>query len=120
MTVELPAGMNAAVTQNVNIAITGIDKEQVGNFTANLRRISPPEPYGGKGIRYFDEVIKLKEGKASHTGCCPSEGRMAQMARLLLRSEVLYHSSPSLVLLPWNAGWWQEEVNWGPAVTFFF
>jgi len=66
--VELPAGMNAAVTQNVNIAITGIDKEQVGNFAANLRRVSPPEPYGGKGIRFFDEQIKLKEGKAGAKG----------------------------------------------------
>ena len=47
----------------------------MGNFTANLRKVSPPEPYGGKGVRYFDETIKLKEGKAGGKGKkCKSRG----------------------------------------------
>lgn len=61
--VELPQGINATVTANTNLVITGIDKEAVGNFSASLRRSAPPEPYGGKGVRFADEVIKLKEGK---------------------------------------------------------
>merc|ERR1712066_527217 len=62
--VQLPAEVEVTVTQNVNISITGIDKSEVGNFAAKLRDIRKPEPYGGKGIRYADEVIKLKEGKS--------------------------------------------------------
>merc|ERR1712023_305758 len=62
--VPIPSGIDATVTQNVNISIIGIDKTNVGNFAAELRRIRAPEPYGGKGIRYAHEVIKLKEGKS--------------------------------------------------------
>lgn len=47
------------------IHIDGIDKHMVGQVAANLRKIRPPEPYKGKGIRYKDEVIKLKPGKAA-------------------------------------------------------
>merc|ERR1719235_48899 len=61
--VELPDGIDASVKQNTNLSISGIDKFEVGNFASTLRKISPPEVYGGKGIRYSDEVIKLKEGK---------------------------------------------------------
>jgi large subunit ribosomal protein L6 len=62
--VQLPKNINAAVNQNVNISIYGIDKAEVGQFAAKLRSIRQPEPYGGKGIRYADEVLKLKEGKS--------------------------------------------------------
>jgi large subunit ribosomal protein L6 len=61
--VELPEGINVAVTQNVSLSVLGINKSEVGNFAAKLRKISPPEVYGGKGLRYADEIIKLKEGK---------------------------------------------------------
>jgi large subunit ribosomal protein L6 len=62
--VELPTGINVAVRQNTNLSVTGINKSEVCNFAAKLRKINPPEPYGGKGLRYTDEVIKLKEGKS--------------------------------------------------------
>jgi large subunit ribosomal protein L6 len=47
-----------------NFAITGIDKQKVGQFAAEVRAKRPPEPYKGKGIRYVGEVVKHKEGKA--------------------------------------------------------
>merc|ERR1712187_552264 len=59
----IPHGIDATVTQNTNITISGIDKSEVGDFAAKLRRVRPPEPYGGKGIRYVDEIIEMKEGK---------------------------------------------------------
>jgi len=45
------------------IKVLGADKQQVGQFAANIRRIRPPEPYKGKGIRYADELVKRKERK---------------------------------------------------------
>jgi len=48
--------------------ISGIDKAKVGEKAAKIRRIRPPEPYKGKGIRYIDEEIRLKAGKAGKTG----------------------------------------------------
>ena len=61
--VEVPEGLTVKVDANVNISVSGTDKAAVGQFCAQLRRLRPPEPYGGKGIRYADEHIKLKEGK---------------------------------------------------------
>jgi len=52
-----------APTQN-KIIINGIDKQKVGQFAAEVRGLRPPEPYKGKGIKYVDEVIVRKEGKA--------------------------------------------------------
>ena len=46
------------------IVIVGIDKQKVGQFAAEIREKRPPEPYKGKGIKYADEVIRRKEGKA--------------------------------------------------------
>ena len=46
------------------IIITGIDKQKVGQFAAEVREKRPPEPYKGKGIKYVNEVIRRKEGKA--------------------------------------------------------
>ena len=46
------------------IVINGIDKQAVGQFAADIRKIRPPEPYKGKGIKYADEVIRRKEGKS--------------------------------------------------------
>lgn len=47
------------------IIVKGIDKEKVGSLAANIRAVREPEPYKGKGIRYSDEVVKLRPGKAS-------------------------------------------------------
>ncbi len=52
------------VPQPNTIVISGIDKQKVGQFAAQVRGCRPPEPYKGKGIRYQDEVIRRKEGKA--------------------------------------------------------
>lgn len=50
------------------VHVQGIDKHLVGEIAAQIRRVRPPEPYLGKGIRYVDEVIRRKEGKAGKTG----------------------------------------------------
>ncbi len=60
--VEVPKGLSATIEKNV-ITITGIDKQQVGEFAANIRGLKKPEPYKGKGIKYIDEVIRRKAGK---------------------------------------------------------
>jgi large subunit ribosomal protein L6 len=59
---SIPAGITAKVEKNT-ITITGIDKEVVGQFAANVRAVKVPEPYKGKGIRYIDEVVRRKQGK---------------------------------------------------------
>ena len=64
--VEMDPGedLTVEVPQPNTIIIKGIDKEKVGAFAANVREVRPPEPYKGKGIKYADEVIKRKAGKA--------------------------------------------------------
>ncbi|MBI4689851.1 MAG: 50S ribosomal protein L6 [Nitrospirae bacterium] len=63
--IELPAGIKAAVDQKqVQITLTGIDKQQIGQVAANIRAIRPPDAYKGKGVRYAGERLKLKVGKA--------------------------------------------------------
>ena len=59
---EVPEGLTATVEKNI-ITITGIDKEAVGQFAANVRKVRKPEPYKGKGIRYQGEYIIRKQGK---------------------------------------------------------
>jgi large subunit ribosomal protein L6 len=60
----IPEGLAAEVGKKQdNVVITGIDKQKVGEWAAVLRRIRPPEPYKGKGIRYKGELIKIKAGK---------------------------------------------------------
>lgn len=61
---EVPEGISVEVLSPVRLKILGIDKQQVGAFAANVRKVRPPEPYKGKGIRYEGEVVKLKAGKA--------------------------------------------------------
>lgn len=58
----LPAGIDVVVEKNI-ITVTGIDKEAVGQFAANVRAIKKPEPYKGKGIRYEGEYVRQKQGK---------------------------------------------------------
>jgi large subunit ribosomal protein L6 len=62
--VEAPEGVTFDVPEPTRITVTGIDKEQVGQVAADIRKIRPPEPYKGKGIRYAGEVVRRKAGKA--------------------------------------------------------
>lgn len=62
--IEVPAGLKVSVERNVAIRIEGIDREVLGQFAANVRAVKPPEPYKGKGIRYSDERVRRKVGKA--------------------------------------------------------
>lgn len=62
--VEIPEGLTVTAEKNI-ITVSGINKEQVGAFTAEVRSLKKPEPYKGKGIRYDDEVVRRKEGKKS-------------------------------------------------------
>ncbi|MDD3453302.1 MAG: 50S ribosomal protein L6 [Bacilli bacterium] len=61
--VEIPSELTVEQISNTEIVIKGIDKCQVGEFAANIRKIRKPEPYKGKGIRYKGEVVLRKEGK---------------------------------------------------------
>jgi large subunit ribosomal protein L6 len=63
----IPGGITAEVDKNNRITIKGVDKEKVGQVAADIRAVRPPEPYKGKGIRYADERIKRKAGKAGVT-----------------------------------------------------
>jgi large subunit ribosomal protein L6 len=63
----IPDGVSVTVDKNV-IAVSGIDKQLVGEVAASIRRVKKPEPYKGKGIKYADEVIRMKAGKAAKTG----------------------------------------------------
>ncbi len=58
-------GITFEVPDNTTIIIKGIDKQLVGEVTSNIRSIRPPEPYKGKGIRFADEIIRRKVGKAA-------------------------------------------------------
>ena len=60
----LPQGITAVVEKNV-IRINGIDRQLIGEVAAQIRKIKKPEPYKGKGIKYSDEVIRRKAGKAA-------------------------------------------------------
>ena len=61
---KLPEGISATVDKKNNIRLSGIDKEKVGHAAAAIRRLRPPEPYKGKGIKYAEERIQRKAGKA--------------------------------------------------------
>jgi large subunit ribosomal protein L6 len=60
----VPQGIKVTVAENTKIAIEGCDKQLVGEVAATIRRYKKPEPYKGKGVRYVDERIVLKEGKS--------------------------------------------------------
>jgi large subunit ribosomal protein L6 len=63
VSVEPPEGITFAVPTPTEIVVSGIDKHAVGETAARIRRLRPPEPYKGKGIRYKDEVVRRKVGK---------------------------------------------------------
>jgi large subunit ribosomal protein L6 len=64
---EVPEGLTVSVDRNVIVKIEGIDCQKVGQFAADVRSVRPPEPYKGKGIRYVNEHVRRKVGKAGAT-----------------------------------------------------
>jgi large subunit ribosomal protein L6 len=60
---DMPAGVTCATPTPTEIVIKGIDRQKVGQVAAEVRAYRSPEPYKGKGVRYVDEVVKLKETK---------------------------------------------------------
>lgn len=74
--IDIPAGLEVEVpvaaargdNDPAKLVIRGCDRQLVGQFAADIRRVRPPEPYKGKGIRYDDEVVRRKAGKALATG----------------------------------------------------
>ncbi len=67
--IEPPAGIKLSADPKARtITIEGADREQVGHITALIRKLRPPEPYKGKGIRYENEIIRRKAGKAGKVG----------------------------------------------------
>ena len=65
VTILPPDGVTIQVEGQNLIKITGIDKQKVGQIAAQIRKVRPPNPYTGKGIRYQGEQVKLKPGKAA-------------------------------------------------------
>ena len=64
----IPDGIEIKVDKMTRLAITGADRQKVGQVAAEIRGLRPPEPYKGKGIKYSTEVIRKKAGKAGKTG----------------------------------------------------
>ena len=64
VTMDTPEGIEIEVPDPTKIIVSGIDKQKVGQMAANIRSVRPPEPYKGKGIRYVDEYVRRKAGKA--------------------------------------------------------
>ena len=60
---DIPSGLKLETPSATELTISGIDKQKVGEFAANVRKVRGPEPYKGKGIKYKDEHIRRKEGK---------------------------------------------------------
>jgi large subunit ribosomal protein L6 len=65
VTVEAPSGITFEVPAPTRITIRGSDKQAVGEVAAKIRKLRPPEPYKGKGVRYAGEVVRRKAGKAA-------------------------------------------------------
>jgi large subunit ribosomal protein L6 len=62
---DIPKGIDIKLDKQVNIVVSGIDKQLVGRVAAEIRSLKKPEPYKGKGIKYADEYIKRKAGKSA-------------------------------------------------------
>ena len=60
---DIPAGIDITIDKQTHIAVTGVDRQQVGQVAANLRALRKPDPYKQKGVRYTGEVLKKKVGK---------------------------------------------------------
>ncbi len=66
--IDAPEGITFEVPETTKISVIGIDKQLVGQVAADIRKVRPPEPYKGKGIRYAGEHVRRKAGKAGVTG----------------------------------------------------
>jgi len=66
--VAVPEGVKVTVEKQTHLVIQGFDKQKVGQFAADIRSLKKPEPFKGKGIKYVEEVIRRKAGKAAATG----------------------------------------------------
>jgi large subunit ribosomal protein L6 len=66
-------GVSLEAKGQKEIIVAGIDKQRVGQVAANIRKLKKPEPYKGKGIRYKDEVVRIKPGKAAKVGAAQGE-----------------------------------------------
>lgn len=71
--IQSPDGIKFEVEGNTKITISGIDKQKVGQVAAEIRNFRPPEVYKGKGIRYENEVVRRKAGKAAKVGAAGGE-----------------------------------------------
>jgi large subunit ribosomal protein L6 len=60
----IPQGLDVSCPDQTHVHIKGVDKQKVGQFAAEVRAVRKPEPYKGKGIRYVDEYVRRKAGKA--------------------------------------------------------
>jgi large subunit ribosomal protein L6 len=60
---DIPSGIDIAIDKQTHITVSGIDRQQVGQVAANIRRLREPDPYKQKGVRYTGEVLKKKAGK---------------------------------------------------------
>lgn len=60
---DVPEGLNVETPTQIEVVISGIDKQKVGQFASEVRAVRSPEPYKGKGIRYKGEIVRRKEGK---------------------------------------------------------
>jgi len=63
--IDIPENIQVAIEKSTLIKITGVDKQVVGQFAADVRSKRPPEPYKGKGVRYVDEYVRKKAGKSA-------------------------------------------------------
>ncbi|CAH8251221.1 unnamed protein product [Arabidopsis lyrata] len=61
---QIPDSLKVKVEENTRITVSGYDKSEIGQFAATVRKWRPPEPYKGKGVKYSDEIVRTKEGKA--------------------------------------------------------
>jgi large subunit ribosomal protein L6 len=64
----LPKGVKAQVTDQTKLDLSSIDRQKLGQVSAEIRSLRPPEPYKGKGVRYSDETVRRKAGKAGKAG----------------------------------------------------
>ncbi len=65
ITVEPPTGIELVATDPTHVTVKGVNKQAVGQVAANIRRLRPPEPYKGKGVKYAEETIRRKAGKTA-------------------------------------------------------
>ena len=64
VSVDIPKGLTVECPNQTTVIVRGCDKQQVGELAAQIRKLRPPEPYKGKGVKYHDEILHRKAGKA--------------------------------------------------------